>query len=56
MTLDNINPSLPRPTQIQPVVPAPVRTPITNKGQLLPPNDGVVVSISKQALQRHKAQ
>lgn len=52
MTLDAINPPLPRPAQVQPVSDSPVQAPVTLRGQLLPRNDGVVVSISKQAIQR----
>lgn len=49
MTLENINPSLPRPMNIQAPPRTPVVAPVTMRGQLIARNEGVVVSISKDA-------
>jgi hypothetical protein len=50
VTLENINPSLPRPTHIPAPQKSPVVVPVTMRGQLVPRNEGVIVSISREAM------
>jgi len=52
MTLDHINPSLPRPTHIEQSPTRPVAVPVTMRGALMREYEGVVVIISREALQR----
>jgi hypothetical protein len=49
VTLDDINPSLPRPVSTPAPSRTPVTVPVTMQGQLVRRNEGVVVSISKEA-------
>ena len=50
MTIQNINPQLPRRTSIPAPSKHPVVVPVTLRGQYFRPNEGVVVSISREAM------
>ena len=52
MTIQDINPPLPRPTSIPSPPTNPVTVPVTKRGPYCRPAEGVVVSISKEAMRQ----